>query len=1061
MNRSLNKMDILQMVKRCEITPEEGLQRIKELEKETKDSIIQQSESNEFKVKAAVTQKKIEKVQGMSAEQQKKDFEDLITRAQESYLQRTYAMMAEIKKEDETGKSEEAVAVTKTAIHKEKVIPKETDVAVIGMSGKFPGANNLDVYWENLKNGVDCVTEIPKERWDWESYYDEDPKAANKSVSKWMGALEDVNKFDPLFFNLSHAEAELMDPQQRKFLEEAWKAIEDAGYSPDSMNGKQCGVFVGALTSDYMMLTKTSGKPLNALFLTGSGNSFISARIAYLLNLKGPNLSIDTACSSSLVAIYEAYKSIITKESEMALAGGVCIMATPDMHLTTSKAGLLSPSGVCKVFDDEADGIAIGEGVGVLVLKPLAKALEDHDHIYGVIKGGGINQDGKTNGITSPSANSQAQLEMECYKHFNINPADIDYIECHGTGTKLGDPIEITALTKAFEHFTDKKEFCTVGSVKANIGHGLASSGIASIMKVLLSLEHKKMIPLIHYNKQNHLIHFKDSPFKVNTSLKDWKVEGKKRIAAVSSFGLSGTNCHMILEEAPNFTYNIKEEQKSYLFLLSAKTEEAYSKKIEELSVWLKEHGNKYTLRDISYTLQVGRSDFPIRVAIIASSKEELEEKIRMLIEHKVDPEIKTGNLYQSAYLIEKTENDKLEEVPNLVDTLSESDYRKMLNTLAERYCAGESITHEELYARDNCYRIPMPVYPFEQDMVWIQKEETETSLKRNCSSLHPLIDENISTLEEQCFKKTFSLHDFCMKEHVIKGKMVLPGAAYLEMANTAAQFASHSQYVNKLINITWERPLELEGEKREVFIGFYPENKDVAFHIYTNQGDGIRQVHARGKVEYETAEKSEERKSVEISEIINRCKKLEAGSIFYEGFKDLGLELGASFQTVKELYGNGQEALAKIQLWDDEKECVSDFTLHPGMLDGALQTAAGLVLDKIGGKEAMYLPYGLKELEVYKPLTKICYSHVVLCDEEGFTSQEVRFNVHILDEKGQILVEMRQVVGRLFVKPEKQSEVEQVITKQEKRYRISDLLKKLENGDIEADEVNQILEGM
>jgi polyketide synthase PksN len=284
----------------------------------------------------------------------------------------------------------------------------------------------------------------------------------------------------------------------------------------------------------------------------GNLNSVIPARIAYYLNLQGPAVALDTACSSSLVAIHMACQSLRSGETDMALAGGVSIQSTHQFHVSATSAGMLSPSGRCHTFDDRADGFVPGEGVGVVVLKRLSHALADGDHVYGVIRGSAINQDGATNGITAPSALSQERLETEVYEKFGVDPAQIQMVEAHGTGTKLGDPIEYRALTRAFRTFTDKRQYCAIGSIKTNLGHTVGAAGVAGVLKILLALKHKKIPPSLHFEKGNSNIAFEDSPFFVNTTLREWQAEpGARRCAAVSSFGFSGTNAHLVIEEAP------------------------------------------------------------------------------------------------------------------------------------------------------------------------------------------------------------------------------------------------------------------------------------------------------------------------------------------------------------------------------------------------------------------------------------------------------------------------------------------------------------------------------
>ncbi|WP_257389617.1 beta-ketoacyl synthase N-terminal-like domain-containing protein, partial [Tahibacter caeni] len=342
-------------------------------------------------------------------------------------------------------------------------------IAVIGMAGQFPQAATLAEFWRNLAAGRDCIGAVPPQRWDMERYYRPGAPAPGLSNSRWMGLLDGFDHFDPLFFNISPKEAEYMDPQQRLFLQACWHAIEDAGFNTRSLSGTRCGVFAGCATGDYQLLA--TEQRLTAQGFTGNASSILAARISYFFNLQGPCVAIDTACSSSLVAIAQACDSLSSGASEIALAGGVYVASGPDMHIKTAQAGMLSTDGRCFAFDQRANGFVPGEGVGVVVLKRLADAQRDDDPVYGVIQGWGVNQDGKTNGITAPNPQSQTRLQLEVYDRFGIDPGGIQLVEAHGTGTKLGDPIEVEALKASFGRYTQKTGYCALGSVKSNIGH--------------------------------------------------------------------------------------------------------------------------------------------------------------------------------------------------------------------------------------------------------------------------------------------------------------------------------------------------------------------------------------------------------------------------------------------------------------------------------------------------------------------------------------------------------------------------------------------------------------
>lgn len=423
-------------------------------------------------------------------------------------------------------------------------------IAIIGISGRFPGANNVDEFWENIKTGRDCITEISEQHYLHMGADPDEVKKAKGNEHWHMGVLDGIDEFEPLFFNISPIEASVCDPQQRVFLMEAWRALEDAGYTENRISGNKCGVYVGSTMGDYQDIINRAEITNEMDIFTGISPSILPARISYFLNLKGPSLSIDTACSSSLVAIQQACNGILCNDCEIALAGGVRLMLTPTLHKQTSNAGMISKTGRCRPFDQEADGIVLGEAVGAIVLKSAQKAMEDGDHIYGIIRSIGINQDGKTNGITAPSALSQTALEKEVYAKGNVNPEDISYVETHGTGTKLGDPIEVKALKNAFAAYTTKTGYCAIGSVKGNIGHTTMAAGVCSVIKVLLAMKHRQLPPLVHFEQLNEHISLEESPFYINKDLTEWKTDDNKPLmAAVSSFGFSGTNCHLVIEE--------------------------------------------------------------------------------------------------------------------------------------------------------------------------------------------------------------------------------------------------------------------------------------------------------------------------------------------------------------------------------------------------------------------------------------------------------------------------------------------------------------------------------
>jgi len=430
-------------------------------------------------------------------------------------------------------------------------------IAIIGMSCRFPGgASSPEKFWTLLDEGIDAMQEIPASRWDVDAYFDANPDEPGKMYTRIGAFIDDVDMFDAKFFGISPREAEYMDPQQRLLLEVVWEAIENAGIKPRSLSGSNGGVFIGLMNGDYASLISSAEDIQGINAYIGSGNAFSAAvgRISYTFGLRGPSIPFDTACSSSLVAIDSACQSLRRGNCSMALAGGVNLMLSPSSYIIECKANMLSPDGHCKTFDESANGYARGEGCGVIVLKRLSDALESKDNILAVIKATGVNQDGASSGLTVPNGDAQQELIERVMAQAKVKPNDVDYIEAHGTGTSLGDPIEVNAIRATYGKGRDKHQPIILGSVKTNIGHTESAAGVAGIIKTVLSLQHQRIPKHLNFTKLNPHITL-DFPAKIATTPIDWKRDGKPRVAAISSFGFSGTNAHVILEEAPKLDY--------------------------------------------------------------------------------------------------------------------------------------------------------------------------------------------------------------------------------------------------------------------------------------------------------------------------------------------------------------------------------------------------------------------------------------------------------------------------------------------------------------------------
>ncbi len=521
---------------------------------------------------------------------------------------------------------------------------KET-IAIIGLSCRFPGAENLESFWQVLRDRFDAITEIPKDRWDVDLFYDAKAYRIGKMITRWGGFLKTVDRFDPKFFKISPREAIYIDPQQRLMLEVAWEALEDAGLTAEELSGSHTGVFVGVSGTDYGRKLIQDPNKISAFTGTGGNNSIAANRVSYFLDLQGPSIAVDTACSSSLVAVHLACQSLQNKESDLALAGGVNVILSPAQGIGYSQAQMMAKDGHCKTFDASADGFVRSEGCGVIVLKRLSDALRDRDKIEAIIKGSAVNQDGLSNGISAPNGRQQKKVIRKALDNAGVSAREISYLEAHGTGTSIGDPIEVNALKAVLSEARSAEDICYLGSVKTNIGHLETASGIAGLIKVVLSLKNKQIPANLHFQELNPKISLKEGNFLIATQLEAWQTNNKARLAGINSFGFGGTNAHVILEEAPIQveSENIKEPPKQIL-TLTAKSETALQLLANNYAVYLDNHP-EVSLTDICFTANRGRSQFRYRLAAIASSFEELKEQLQVASQGLETPNLVSGKV--------------------------------------------------------------------------------------------------------------------------------------------------------------------------------------------------------------------------------------------------------------------------------------------------------------------------------------------------------------------------------------------------------------------------------
>lgn len=601
----------------------------------------------------------------------------------------------------------------------EKISAK--DVAVIGIALRFPMASDMECYWKNLAEGIDCISEFPLER---REFTDDYLSAKGMEINyQKSGYLKDVSSFDCGYFNIPPGVANLMDPHQRIYLETVCEAVEDAGYGDGRLKGSRTGVYTGYRNDeiiDYKSVVKDLGYDTDASAIPGNLTSILASRISYSFDLKGPSMCIDTSCSSAFVGIHLACQGMRNGDCDMAIAGAINLKLFPLSN--DNILGIETSDGRVKAFDDTADGSIWGEGASAILLKPLNKALSDHDQIYAVIKGSAINQDGTSVSITAPNAASQSDVLVRAWKNAGINPEDLTYIEAHGTGTNLGDPVEIDGIEGAFSQFTNKKHFCAISSVKTNLGHLESVAGMAGLIKAIQALRHRELPPSLNFNIPNRKVDFINSPLYVNTKRRIWEDNGKPLLCGINVFGMSGTNSHIVLQEAPVIASNrVKNIEVSEMLLLSAKSKQLLVKIADNLLKYVEEY-RIIPLADICFSANVGRSNHNHRVAFTFKTRDEL---IRKLIEIRDQVGLSEDRVDCTYYIniVNPEENsriDKTDSVTHHINQYLKNKDSEDLEQLCKLYTEGAEIRCKEFYIHRGCNRVNLPAYPFERKTCWV-----------------------------------------------------------------------------------------------------------------------------------------------------------------------------------------------------------------------------------------------------------------------------------------------------------------------------------------------------
>ncbi|MEN6451843.1 MAG: beta-ketoacyl synthase N-terminal-like domain-containing protein [Thermoguttaceae bacterium] len=723
---------------------------------------------------------------------------------------------------------------------------RANSIAIIGMAARLPGAGSVERFWSNVAGGVESITRFSDEQLLQAGATRE--LIAREDFVKAAPTLDDIEHFDAGFFKISRREAEIMDPQQRILLELAWETMERAGYAGGYRG--LVGVFAGAggLMSSYLCSPMHVNSRLigqtGSMQCIGNDKDYLSTRISYKLDLRGPSLTVQTACSTSLVAVHLACQSLLSGECDMALAGGVTIRVPHQMGYLHSSQALLSPDGHCRPFDADAKGTIFGSGAGLVLLKPLPQALADGDHIHAVIRGSAVNNDGAAK-LSYWATNAEGQMAacIDAMAVAETPPRSIGYLEAHGTATAMGDPVEIFGLTRAYRRGTPDKQFCAIGSVKSNFGHLEAAAGIAGLIKAALALEHKTLPPSLHYHQPNPAIRFPETPFFVNTECRAWSSDGSPRRAAVNSLGIGGTNAHIILEEAPETAAVGHDAEEVCLLTLSAKS----AKALRELAQRYADYfgTNAAPLADVCFTANTGRGLFPHRLAVVTTSAAAARDALAAFAADVPDTEPKSrertapGEVVRDGCLLVHGVVESAD--GNLTSPTDEPDRQAMLAGLARLYVRGAKIDFAALDSDVPRRRVILPTYPFQRQRYWI--DAMTTVIKQEVRGEIRLFQIDPAQLVES------SVIDQCCQE--ISAALDRSEESQVIVDFSRVSFMS-SMALGMLIRVNkrckeYRVALKLSGISTDILQVFKITGMDKIFEIHANVDEAVAAFNAKG----------------------------------------------------------------------------------------------------------------------------------------------------------------------------------------------------------------------
>ncbi|BCA96874.1 polyketide synthase [Legionella antarctica] len=855
----------------------------------------------------------------------------------------------------------------------------DDSIAIIGMSCSLPNAPDITAYQILLENGLSGIRDIPIERWDNSRFYDPDPDAPGKSYVNKLGLLDEIKYFDPFFFGISPREAPLMDPQQRLFLENCYKALEHANYPPSFLRGSLTGVYAGVGSSHeyYSQLEKAglSNDELGMFAVTGKALNIIPGRVAFTFDFKGPALSVDTACSSSLVAIHYACQSLKNREIDFALAGGVNVLLRPESIVNLCKAKALSPESQCKTFDESADGYVRAEGCGVLFLKRIADALRDNDTILAVIKGSAVNNDGKSAGLTVPNGKSQEDVMMAALGQTKLASSDIGYVEAHGTGTPLGDPIEIHSINKVYGNERGQENRLYVGAVKTNIGHLESASGVASMIKVIMSLQNKRIYKNLNFKQLNPKIKLDDTQLALHN--RDWNTNTKLKSAGVNAFGFSGTNAHVILQEFPQKTMQRQTPPSRWnVLLISAKTLKSLDELIKRYQQFLET--TLFHFNDLCFTAAACRDHYTYRLVVAAK------------------------NAREASLLLEKGEFASSHGTKNFLDL----QYDKELNFLVSDYLQGKNVDWRAYYKANNdpLIKVDLPGYIFDRSMFWLEKKDINIV---PINPIHPLLGRMLSMPgNEYVFNHQLNFNKInYINQYRIFDKEIVPTAVFIESGLAAARAVLKGQSFS-IEQFIIERPLyPTQGMDFQVQVK-PKDTQRYMISIYAKQNDNWQKYS-----DMEMQSTSSAPASVDINVLKSSLTNPVDLAQFYEELKKGPISFGAELAVLLEAYASSHSVLSKVVLAKTNSE--QGYTYHPSLLESAIQSL--FLINKDLKSDITYVPYSFSRMTVYQNAPRTVWIHSIT--REPKNRNEWCADVHFYDNSGLLIADLEELQLRQVTK--------------------------------------------